>query len=269
METLIAGFIFTLGLVIGSFLNVVIYRYNTGATVAGRSMCLSCGAQLTWKDLIPVASFIVQNGKCRYCGARISWQYPLVELFTGSLFIAAYYSFGLSLVLLYAFVQLGILVVITIYDIRHKIIPNGFVYTFAALALARVGVEMLLAGTWQGFEYQLLAGPLLAAPFALLWYFSKGEWMGLGDAKLALGIGWLLGLANGYLALILAFWTGAMIGLTLLGVGRIRQLSLGSKKVTMKSEIPFGPFLILGTLLMFLAPEVIGGWLDIVIFWTP
>jgi len=146
---------------------------------------------------------------------------------------------------------MSLLVVITIYDLKHKIIPDGLVYSFAALSFVSI------FGIWQATFFipsvwHFLAGPLLALPFALLWLVSRGTWMGFGDAKLALGMGWFLGLSGGGAAIILAFWIGAAVGLLLIALGRILKLFLFGKTFTIKSEIPFGPFLILGTLIAFL-----------------
>lgn len=267
MEAFIAVFIFIFGLIIGSFLNVVIYRYNTGETVGGRSICLSCGSKLSWKELIPVISFILQNGKCRACSSKISWQYPIVEIMVGTLFLWAFLYFSYTPILLYAFIQISILSVILVYDIRHKIIPNLFVYAFSFFSLGFIFLYAIVSNDWSGIVHNLIAGPLFFSLFALLWLYSKGKWMGFGDAKLVLGIGWFLGLANGYLAIVLSFWSGAFVGLLLIGIGHIQQLSIGNKKVTIKSEIPFAPFLIFGTIIMFLAETKVYEWLSIVIFW--
>ena len=247
MEITFGIFVFIFGLIVGSFLNVIIYRYNTGATIGGRSMCLSCGSQLTWRELIPLISFISLRGKCKVCKSVISWQYPLVELMVGLLFLIAYNIFGLTYYLAYLFVQISILVVIFVYDMRHKIIPDGFVYAFSALSL----MYILYQGVMGGFAGQvpsLIAGPVYFAPFALLWLVSRGTWMGFGDAKLALGIGWFLGMSGGYVAIALSFWVGAVVGLSLIGLSKTTALINSVKNVTMKSEIPFGPFLIIGTL---------------------
>ncbi|MEI8249452.1 MAG: A24 family peptidase, partial [Candidatus Taylorbacteria bacterium] len=125
----------------------------------------------------------------------------------------------------------------TVYDIKHKIIPDQFVYAFAGIALLGTFV-----GGYSWFHIPsisaLIAGPLLALPFATLWLVSKGTWMGLGDAKLALGIGWLLGINGGVNAIVLAFWIGAILSVT--------WLFVTYKKFKSKTEIPFGPYLILG-----------------------
>jgi prepilin signal peptidase PulO-like enzyme (type II secretory pathway) len=238
--SLILSFVF--GAVVGSFLNVVSLRFNTGMGVNGRSKCMSCGETLTWKELIPLFSFAIQKGACRKCKSKISWQYPLVEFLAGAVFVLIFMLFP-PVSALTAFTTLiyviatCILIVISVYDIKHKIIPDQFVYSFAAIAL----LGQFVGGTsWFHVPTlpTLLAGPLLAAPFAFLWLVSKGTWMGLGDAKLMLGIGWLLGLNGGANALILAFWIGAAIS--------VAWLLVTYRKFKAKTEIPFGPYLIIG-----------------------
>jgi prepilin signal peptidase PulO-like enzyme (type II secretory pathway) len=247
MEVIFYIFVFLFGTIIGSFLNVVIYRLGTGSSIAhGRSMCFSCGNTLSWYELIPVLSFLAQHGKCRKCKSKISWQYPAVETTTGLLFLLTFWEFNSQIFqMVFYWVIMAVLVVIAVYDLRHKIIPNGFVYAFTALALVQL-IWTLNVQIWDWW-----AGPILFLPFAGLWAVSRGTWMGFGDAKLAWGIGWFLGLYAGTSAIILSFWIGALWGLGLIALSHIHKLLPGKKAFTMKSEIPFGPFLVLGTLLVF------------------
>lgn len=256
MNILIFVFIFLLGTIIGSFLNVVIYRFNTGRTmVKGRSICMTCNHSLRWYELIPVLSFLVQSGKCRRCKEIISYQYPIVEFITGLVFALIAYHFlpalffsplsFLVLVILFVFI-FSILIVISVYDIRHKIIPDKLVFTFALLSFFSLFVnhfgigDLFIIPSWSF----LVAGPALALPFALLWLLSKGKWMGLGDAKLMLGIGWMLGLSFGLATIILSFWIGAVVSLFV--------MFFSTKKMSLKTEIPFAPFLIISTFIVFL-----------------
>ncbi len=273
----IAVFIF--GLIIGSFLNVVIYRYNTGLSIkSGRSKCFSCGRWLTVKDLVPVFSFLWYRGKCRTCKARISWQYPFVELLTAFLFLAIYMhtvsiSGEVSMSPIFLAIDLiitSIFICIAVYDFKHKIIPDGLVYTTAGLALLKVLLFFMYGQGYvveSGIWSAVIAGPIMAAPFALLWLVSGGRWMGLGDAKLALPIGWLLGLSAGFTAIVFAFWIGTIVilGCMILGIAIEAlstkhnifgvQLLRGKKGAVLRklfphfglrSEIPFGPFMIIG-----------------------
>lgn len=262
MELFIIIFFAILGALIGSFLNVVILRFNTGKGINGRSGCFTCGKTLHWYELVPIVSYLVQQGKCRGCKSSVSIQYILVEFFTGLLFalisarvlfpLVDTYSAVTIINLIIALTAVSVLVVIFVYDLRHKIIPDIFSYGFAFLALAR----LVLYYQSYIFAYpgilDLLAGPIVALPFALIWYFSKGAWMGFGDAKLALGIGWFLGLVGAVSALCLAFWVGAVVSVGLLVVQKYLP---GSKRsLLFTSEVPFAPFLIIGLLIVYFFP---------------
>jgi prepilin signal peptidase PulO-like enzyme (type II secretory pathway) len=276
-------FAFVFGTTVGSFLNVVIYRYNTGRKIANdRSVCFSCGKTLAWYELIPIVSYLIQGGRCRKCKSKISPQYILVEIITGMLFVWIVFTrpifleyYGLYTFSPFLLIQdilymaiWSILIVIIVYDLKHKIIPDGLAYAFAAIGFIMMffvfeahSVHLYFPSIWN-----ILAGPILFAPFYLLWQMSDGRWMGLGDGKLALGIGWFLGLWQGIVAIILAFWIGAAVGLILIalkyiikylslkraqGVFHRIALSLGLGERIMKSEIPFAPFLIIGIALVF------------------
>lgn len=254
-------FVFLLGLVIGSFLNVVIFRFDTGLSwksLMGRSSCMSCKKELSWYELIPLFSFLIQRGKCRGCGSKISLQYPVVEILTASIFLLIFnfqfsiFNYFLSfeifkyLNLVYLWVVFSVLIVITVYDFKTKIIPDSLSFLFSALVLLPMFLNFSEISLWHW-----LAGPILATPFALLWLVSRGRWMGFGDAKLALGIGWFMGLAEGIHSIILAFWTGGAFGILLIGLSKLNSLSFTKKDFTIKSEVPFAPFLILGMVLIF------------------
>ncbi len=252
-------FFFLFGLAIGSFLNVVILRYNTGMGLDGRSQCFSCGKQLHWYELIPLFSYLGLRGKCSECKSTISWQYPAVELATGiifavifqhvqSLVFLSFTSFILSYV--FSLVIFCVLIVIFVYDLRHKIIPDGLSYSLSVLGLIGQFIRFFPIGFHAPSLIGLLAGPILFAPFALLWLISRGQWMGFGDAKLALAFGWILGLVGGLSAIVFAFWVGAVVSILILVIQKM-QLSFKGNRLTMKSEIPFAPFLIIGFSLVY------------------
>lgn len=258
---LIYVFIFCLGAVIGSFLNVVSLRFNTGRSfVSGRSGCFSCGRQIKWYENIPLISFIFLKGKCSGCHAKISLQYPLVEILTAAIFLLGFFkyqnflqvSIPSFLILYYFFILSAIfLILIFIYDLRHKIIPNEFVYPFIAIS----GISIFFtSGTYAFPSYiNILAGPILFLPFFLLWFVSNGRWIGFADGKLAWGIGWMLGAIYGLSAIVLGFWIGAVWAIFALVLQKSRLFS-SSSGLTMKSEIPFGPFLIIGLFVVFFVP---------------
>ncbi len=249
LPTVLVFFVlFVFGVLVGSFLNVVILRYNTGMPIArGRSACFACNRQLSWYELLPLASFAVQGGKCRGCSSRISWQYPLVELATGLCFVAAYLVARSPMEFLLLAALLCFYVAIFVYDLRHKIIPDLFSYGAALIALALLALDWRSSGSL-GY-LSLLSGPCLFLFFWFFWFVSRGRWMGLGDGKLALSVGWALGMSAGVSALLLSFWIGAAFTLALMAYQRIFHRS---KALGMKSQVPFGPFMLVAFLAVLL-----------------
>lgn len=258
-ESIITIIVFFFGSVIGSFLNVVILRYRSGRTLGGRSMCFTCSKTLSWTELIPLGSYLTQRGKCAHCRTPISWQYPAVEALTGLVFTFLYLHFSFLLFttpLLFAilFAYYGfifcLLIVLTVYDLKHKILPDELSGLFAAASLIGAfcirgqAIILHIPSIWH-----LLAGILIPLPFVILWYISKGRWMGLGDPKLMIGIGFLLGMSAGITAVLISFWLGAIVGILMLIFGSVFL----KKSVSMKTAVPFGPFLVLGTMITFFA----------------
>jgi prepilin signal peptidase PulO-like enzyme (type II secretory pathway) len=259
MEITLTIVFFVLGLIIGSFLNVVIFRLNTEKSFGGRSACMSCQHKLCWYELIPVVSFIFLWGRCKNCKTKISSQYPIVEAITGIIFATVFLKFQdiffldtLKFSFSYAYytAMFSLLLVISVYDFKHKIIPDALSFIFGILGF--LGLFFFNAsGLPAQADFgpglppisEFLSGLLIAAPFAFFWFVSKGTWMGLGDAKLALGLGWMLGLSRVFSGAVLAFWIGAVVGLFLI---------LFKKNYGMKSEIPFAPYLALGAFLAFI-----------------
>jgi len=239
---------FLFGTIVGSFLNVVSLRFNTGVGLGGRSKCMSCGRTLSWLDLFPILSFLALRGRCRGCKSKISWQYPLVEFIAGAIFVMIFFTFPpvsyiASVATVIQMIIGCLLLVVVVYDIKHKIIPDPLVYAFCFFAL----ISLFFGGSslWHIPTYtQIMAGPIIALPFVLIWLVSRGTWMGLGDGKLALGIGWLLGINGGVNAVVLAFWVGAVVS--------VAWLLYTYKKFKPKMEIPFGPYLVIGLYLVLL-----------------
>ena len=246
------------GLIIGSFLNVVILRWGEKG-LGGRSACMSCARQLSWYEMIPVFSWLVLRGRCRTCKARISIQYPLVEAITAIVF-ACIGSSGLALApQLFGCAMGALLIAIAVYDLHHTIIPDAWVYLFALLALLS---QLLFAPHAELGGMTFLAGPIAALPIFILWAVSRGAWMGFGDVKLSLGMGWLLGPVYGIAAVFFGFVIGAVISVGILlplpsvisFLSRLGITSLSHVRggFTMKSEIPFGPFLVASTFIIWL-----------------
>lgn len=246
------------GLIVGSFLNVLILRWGE-RRLTGRSTCPSCEQQIAWYDLIPVFSWFILRGRCRACGSRISIQYVLVEAGTATFFVVIGLSPLSLLVRIIALPIAALLIAIAVYDLRTTYIPDEWVYAFIGLAF----VSQLLARP-EDFDVVslLLAGPAAAALLFALWLISKGRWMGFGDVKLALGLGYLLGPLFGFITVMLAFIIGAVVSLLILlpmpliarqlGYWGIKRLA-PSRSYTMKSEVPFGPFLVAATFIIWLS----------------
>lgn len=211
-----------------------------------------CQKKLYWYELVPLISFIALGGRCLKCKTKISYQYPIVEILSGIIFMGLFLKFQdifylntfvFSISYAYYATMFSILLVIAVYDYKHKIIPDTFSFIFGFITF----VGLFFFSNYLFLPHippvtEFLSGILLALPFVLLWFISKGEWMGLGDGKLALGLGWLLGFSRLLSGVVLAFWSGAFISIILI---------IFSKKHGMKSQIPFAPFLVIGVLLAF------------------
>lgn len=242
-------FLFILGMAVGSFLNVVGLRWGN-RSFGGRSACPSCSTTLRWFELVPIISFLVLRGRCRTCQTKISWQYFLIELWTGLVFVSVFMVINpidwlSAFYYLLVIVIFCIYIVILIYDFHHKIIPDELVYTSIVLSF----FIPIFFTHYSPFDW--LAGPILFAFFASLWFFSRGRAMGFGDAKLGLSVGLLLGAEQGFSAIILAFWIGAIVSIIILifnklGIPAETGFIKKTKGLTMKSEVPFAPAIILG-----------------------
>lgn len=288
MSCIVSLFVFIFGLCIGSFLNVVIYRLEPSfakgygrakkdeSFVKGRSCCPHCKHQLKWLDLIPVVSFLFLQGKCRYCHAKISWQYPLVEIATGLVFLlifndqfstvaAAFGTTNMTAVrfvvpifnLAFLFYVAGSLIVIFVYDLKWYLIPDKVLFPAIIIAFLYHLFESVFTGNWVlGTGNFLLAALIASGFFLFIFLVSKGRWMGFGDVKLAILLGLLLGFPNILLGLFLSFFFGAIIGTILLFF----------KKKGLKSEMPFAPFLIIGTFAaLFFGKHIIQWYLSLFI----
>jgi len=265
-------FIFIFGLCIGSFLNVLIARLPKEEGISGRSHCPKCGHILRWYDLIPVLSFILLKRRCRYCRGKISWQYPIVEISTGLIFLLIFnFQFSIFnqfpnflisqfLDLFFLFFITSCLIVIFVSDLKYFIIPDEiiwagvigtFLYKFFAVWNFKIFdfVEnwKLEIENWESLGYYLLAGLATSAFFLAIVLITRGKGMGLGDVKLVFLMGLILGWPQILVALLVAFISGALVGLGLIVAGRAK----------MKSQIPFGTFLAASTFLVMIWGEKI------------
>jgi prepilin signal peptidase PulO-like enzyme (type II secretory pathway) len=240
MEFLIYFFVFIFGLIVGSFLNCVIYRLETGKSfLKGRSYCPHCKHALAWKDLIPIFSFLILKGKCRYCRKPISLQYPLVEFFTGILFVLfLIYGGRTSIDLIFYWILTSFLIIIFVFDLKHYLIPDKVIYPAIALTLLYQFFRVWNFGHWDLFGiWNLVIGIFPSLFFLAIILISHETWMGFGDFKLSTLMGLILGWPKIMVALFFAFFSGALVSLVLIFL----------RKKTLKSQIPFAPFLVIGT----------------------
>jgi leader peptidase (prepilin peptidase)/N-methyltransferase len=253
-----ASLAFIFGVVIGSFLDVFVSRLHTGASINDRSHCTSCGHTLSWYELFPLLSYIFLRGRCRSCGARIPLRLFLMEVFTGILFTGVYLLSPDLPRMLLGLAVTSVLIATAAYDMRHMVIPHEFVFTLLGLAI----VQYVL---WSGVSIKphlllslLASGALALAFFGSLWLFSKGKWIGLGDAKLAVPLSLMLLPLDTFSFIVLAFWIGAAVSVAMLLLQKLlasgkRHLSFLPAPLTMRSEVPFAPFLIAAFLLVYFA----------------
>jgi len=278
-------FLFIFGLAVGSFLNVIIFRYQPGEKIFdpkiiggpgywdNHSHCLNCKKKLQWYELIPIISFLIQKGKCRGCSVKLSFQYPLVEILTGLIFVFVPMSFALSLPLLHLPSSISLFIILSAIwiaiffffillfaiDLKYFIIPDSINFILAVLGVILISVNnfygkfSLTTGSFLkhyaaifGLRDSIWLNHLFAAVlgmlfFGLIIFLSRGRAMGGGDFKLASVLGLIFGWPDIFMVLCLSFVIGASISLIL--------MIKGKKKI--KDAVPFGPFLVIGASLVF------------------
>lgn len=255
-------FVFVMGLVWGSFLNVVVYRSSHGKSfVTGRSICPNCKKVIPWKYNVPILSFIFLQGKCAFCKKKISWQYPLIETMTGLLFLW-WFMIGKSFFQLtgnsYAVIQpifwlvVGmIFLVIFMTDMLYGLIPDSVNLFFLTVVLFyRVFLVSVGIMDPKDFVVSIITSVIIGGFFLFLVWITKGKGMGWGDVKLSPILALLLGWPKALVALFCAFVVGAIVGLVLIAF----------KKKKMKQTIPFGPFLITGAMIALVWGNQIWSW---------
>ncbi len=250
--TLMFGF---WGLVLGSFINAWVWRTHKGLSVAkGRSKCPSCKHTLAWYDLVPVLSYLVLRGKCRYCTKHISIQYPLVEASTGLLFGLLYWS--LVPAGLYGWVQFVILLMASVllvaglvYDALYMELPEKYMLPAIALGVLSLGLKAVVGG-WDSLLPQLAGLAVIVLAYTMLWYFSRGKWLGAGDIRLVAIMGLFLEPKALVVGLFASYILGAVYGLYV--------LSKSTNKRGVK--VPFGPFLVMGFYIGLLYGLALADW---------
>ena len=244
--------IFILGLIIGSFLNVVIFRLkNNENFIKGRSHCPKCNYKIKFYENIPLLSYIFLFGKCSNCKNKISLQYPVVELATGILFLVGYYLFSSNIIyLLYYFIILSFLIIIFVYDLKYYLILDKIVIPAIIFVLIFnfFNYWLLITDYWLLILSAIIGGGW----FALQFFISKGKWVGGGDIRLGVLMGLILGWPGILVALGLAYISGTIILLPFVTL----------KKKSLKSQVPFGVFLVPATIIvMFWGEKIINFYL--------
>lgn len=235
-----------LGLVVGSFLNVVILRLKTAESiVVGGSHCPNCKKPIRWYDLIPIVSFVLLRGRCRDCNEKISLQYPLVEATSAVFFALSYLLYGLSWMSALSIIILSLLLVIVVYDLKEMMIPEIFSWILVAVVI--LGQAVL---NYNQIGQVILGGLVGGGVLGLLVLLSKGNWMGDGDIKIGLAIGLFLGFPVAVFSIFSAFVTGAILG------GSLLLLKIKKRK----DQLPFTPFLVLGLIIAMVWGQQIINW---------
>ncbi|MDO9509746.1 MAG: prepilin peptidase [Candidatus Magasanikbacteria bacterium] len=250
-------FIFILGSIIGSFINCLSWRlaHNQKVTLE-RSECPKCKSKLKWWENFPIFSFLFLKGRCRYCKVKIPIDYLLTELAGGLLFVAVFYFNGAiqtldTIKILFEFFIVSVLLFIFLHDILYKEILSGAIWLSVVVTLVYQFFKGVYPATGGASIWNILVGGILGFSFFAFQYFiSKGKWIGGGDVRLGLLLGLLLGWEKTIVALLFAYWLGALVGLFL----------IFSKKSKMNSEIPFGTFLVVGTLVALYFGKYIINW---------
>ena len=235
---LIEVFIFILGLCIGSFLNVCIYRLPASKSIVHpRSMCSNCGTLIASYDNIPILSYLWLKGRCRHCRTKISLRYPMVELLGGLFALGTYLKFGLTIEALIYYLFFTALMVVTFIDLDHRIIPD--IITLPGIPLCFAASFALPAITYKEALLGILSGG--GSLFLVAWTYSlimKKEGMGGGDIKLLAMMGAMIGWKGVLFTIFIASLVGTLAGMAVM---------LQSRK-GIKLAVPFGPFLSIGSI---------------------
>jgi prepilin signal peptidase PulO-like enzyme (type II secretory pathway) len=263
-----------LGLCFGSFVNALVWRlYQQGlpkkkraasdaelSIATGRSMCRHCRHTLAWYDLLPVLSWLSLGGKCRYCKTKISWQYPLVELLTAGLFVVSYIFWPKDisiiaiqqLLFMLWLVALVMFMALIVYDLRWMLLPNKIIFPLIGVGSISAFLQVVASSVPLRTAFLSLGGLAVAGGlFYVLFQISGGKWIGGGDVKLGFAIGLLLG--SPILAFLMLF-VASLLGLLVAVPGIVLR------KSTFSTKIPFGPFLILATIIVMLFGQHIVDW---------
>jgi leader peptidase (prepilin peptidase)/N-methyltransferase len=251
---LVAAICGVYGLLIGSFLNVVIWRVpRKESIVTPASHCPGCDAKIAPHDNIPIASWLLLRGHCRNCGEPISARYPFIELFTAVMFTLVGLRFWDNWALPAYLLLTAALIALSVIDLETMTLPNAILFPVDAASVPLLAFASWLEGDWGAFGRALIAGAVAYAIFWVIWLVAPGGGFGKGDVKLAFLLGLFLGyLGWGYVfgGLFLGFVYGAVVGVALMAIGKAGR----------KTKIPFGPFLAAGAMTFILVGAPILDW---------
>lgn len=250
METYYSVVFFMLGAIFGSFFNVCIFRIPEKESIVNPpSHCYKCNTRLKPLDLVPIFSWVFLKGKCRYCKTKVSSRYAIVELITGILFLMIYKKIGIEINTIYYLILISLLVIITFIDLDHYIIPDELIIIGSVISILFnvFGYGVGLKGSLLG---GLICGGGMLVLIQIIEFFAKTEVMGGGDIKLFGMIGLFLGIKLGLLTIFLSIYVGAIYGIIIIVVSKI-------KKIKHNSMIPYGPFISIAAILSILYGDVI------------
>ncbi len=255
LHVFVAVYVTVLGLIVGSYLNVVVHRLPRGvSTVWPRSRCTSCGAAIRAFDNLPVVSYLLLRGRCRSCGAGISWRYPAIETLTGLLFLACLLRFGLGVETLAAVVFCCLMIVLAAIDVEHMLLPDRLTLPGLALGLLFQLFLPWAGGLLGGGLGALLGGGILLAISGAWYLLRREEGMGLGDVKMLAMVGAFLGWKGVIVTLFVSTLSGAVVGLAV-----ARRSGAG-----LKAKLPFGAFLALAALVaLFFGARLVDAYLGL------
>lgn len=247
-------YMFVIGTIMGSFFNVIGHRLSKNeSAIKPRSHCEFCGHILAWHELIPIISFLIQGGKCRKCRAKLSWWYPLIEIITGLFFMSCYLYYGFTYDLLLALIISSVLIITCISDFNYLVILDEVLVVSSLAAL----VVIFLKEGFNGLIISLLSGLLMFFFMLMVKIVGdkafKRESLGGGDIKLSLFIGLVLGYKLSFINLVLASFLALPVAFYYL--------------VKLKDrEVPFGPFLIISTFIIYIFSTQILDFIDLLIY---
>jgi leader peptidase (prepilin peptidase)/N-methyltransferase len=261
-----------MGAMIGSFLNVCIYRLPAGLSVVKPgSRCPKCETPITWRDNIPIISWLILGAKCRHCKNPISWRYPLVEAITAALFLGVYLKFGMTIASPVYMILAASLVVVTFVDLDDMTIPNEITMPGMPIGLGLSVVAMMVEGSGLILDDPIMSiaglflggGLLYALDWISLWVFKK-RGMGFGDVKLLAMLGAFFGVKGVVLIIVLASFFGSIIGISMILISRKQKVITDDDgEENVGYYLPFGPYIVLGGLVyMFVGPKIVDMYIE-------